>query len=343
MIMKRSSLLICFLLAFLALFGQEMPTWLDADFREIKYPSSIYFIGFSYSIVEQGKNLTECVEHTKTDAQVDLSKKIRLRTETRTETNVLAQSVNGQYNEKETFLSNTQTLTDAEIVGVKTETYFDKKTNTVYAFAYANKYDLSDYYKNNLSLNINQIENLLQTAKNLESANEKGKARQQLEQIKPLFAKVYSAQDLLTAINTNIAAEDLQQIKTGQLYNTFSQMQAQLAQSTFVYMESSDITANKVKAELAQSGCSFVENIEKADFRLTLQISVRETISDNSYGFAFCYADATVKLYDVKKQKVVYSDTISEKGGADTLTKAEKKAKNNLAPKIAEKLKVFIQ
>jgi hypothetical protein len=57
----------------------------------------------------------------------------------------------------------------------------------------------------------------------------------------------------------------------------------------------------------------------------------------------FCYADVAVELYDTYKQKVIYKDQIEQKGGSNSLDKAGRKALGDVAQKIIEKLKDWIQ
>ena len=346
--MKKLTLTIYFCFIFLLTFGQS-PAWVNDNIRRLQYPDETFYTGFTYNLIEQGKSLQEFVERTKTDAQAELVKKIRLRIEAKVQSNVYTQNVNGKYNEIESYNSEAATSSDAEVVGIKTESYYDKSANVVYAFAYVNRLELIGYYKGNLSMNIAQVEGLLQTAQNLEESGEKAKARKQLEAVKPLFAKIRYAQDLLTAVDVNSTSADLQQVKTETLYNTLTQMQARLAQAVYVYVESDEnlfgqkvnVVANQLKAALAKSGCSFVDEVENADFRLSIDVSIRQSSSDGD--LIFCYADTQVELYDIRKQKVVYSDEIAQKAGGVSKDKAGRKAMTDVVPKISEKLKPWIE
>jgi len=330
-----------------ALLGQSKPNWIENNSRNAQFPPSVFLTGFAQRVVEKG--ISSEIEQVKLDAQSDLTKQIRLMIKTKTQSNTFSQSVNGQYDERETFENKSSAETNAEVVGMKTEIYHDKSANSVYAFSYANKYELIGYYKSNLSVNIWQTESFMKAAQDLETNNEKSKARQQLENVNPIFPKIRYAQDLLTAIDVNASTEDLQQEKIESLYNQLVQMQARLAQAVYVYVESKedlfgqkvDIVANKVKAELAKIGCSFVENVEQADFKLKIHISTRH--SSNDSGMVFCYADTAVELYDNHKQKIVYGDEITQKGGSTTQDKAGRNAMNDVASKITEKLKNWIQ
>jgi len=346
--MKKFIFAILFLSVSLTIFGQITPDWLDEDFRTMKFHESVYFTGFSYGEVSGGKTLQDVMSQIKTDAQADLSRKIRLQIISHSQSEISAMSSGGQYYENESFLNRSTTESSTEVVGVKTESYYEVKTRIVYAFAYVNRNELIAYYKANLAMNLTQAESLLQIAQNLENSGEKVKARQQCEAVKLLLAKVRSAQDLLTAIDINSAPGNLLQARTEAMHDTLVQMQAQLAQAIYVYMESHedlfgqkvDIVINKVKAELAKNGCSFVENVQQADFKLRINVSTRH--SSNDSGIVFCYADTQLELYHIRKQKIVYSDEIAQKAGGVSIDKSGRKAMADVALKISEKLKPWI-
>jgi hypothetical protein len=439
--MRQTSLVIFFALVYLALLGQDKPLWLDNDFRSLQFPSSSFLTGYAEGNVNAGETAEKAVERIKTTAQNSLLESVRVNMKSNTQSSTTAVSAGNNYSETEMYNSQTSKSADAEITGMKVESYTDKKTNYIYAFAYANRYEVIGYYKSILSTNISQIEGLLQTAQNLETNKEKAKARQQCEITKPLFDKVRYAQDMLTAIDAKISAadlqqtkieqmyntlaqlqarldvkyelidnykgnleknitqvegllqtaqdlvnnsekpkarqqcemakplfdkiretqkslsgiapdistEDLQQKKVEQLYNTLTQMSARLAQAVLVYVESNEdlfekkvnIVANKLKAEMAVSGCSFTDDAAKADFLLRISATTRE--SSVVEGIVFCHADVAVELYDTHKQKSVYGNEISQKGGSSSAEKAGHKALSDVAIKIAKELKNWVQ
>ncbi|GHT08352.1 hypothetical protein AGMMS49525_17550 [Bacteroidia bacterium] len=298
--MKKTISTFCFLFVFLALFGQETPpAWLNENVRASRYSSEIFYTGFAYNIIESGKSLQELAERSKTDAQTELVRKIRVKIEAHTQSTISTQNTNGKYNESEGFSSEAKTSAGAEIVGIKTESYYDKASNTVYAFACVNKYELAGYYKANIGMHLQQAEGSLTTAEQLEQGGEKAKARKQCEEAIPLLAKVRYAQDLLTAIDA-ADSESLQQTKTEDLRSKATQMLARLAQGVYVYVASSEdnfgktenVLANKLKAILAKSGCSFVENDTQADFKLTISANTRKLDALPSSNIVFVYADA---------------------------------------------------
>jgi hypothetical protein len=346
--MKKIASIFFLLSVSLALFGQVIPDWLDDDFRRMKYPEDVYFTGYAYGEVSGGKTLQDVTQQMKTDAHAALSQKIRMQITSRIQSEISALSVNGQYRESESFSNLSATESSAEIVGVKTESYYDAKTRTVYAFASVNRYELTGYHKSNLAMNLAQAEGLLQTAENLAEAGEKSKARQQCEAVKPLLAKVRATQDFLTALDANISPDDLQQSRTESLHDRLVQMQAQLAQATLVYMECSEsnfakpatVVCNQLKSALAGKGCSFTDDPALADFRMQIGVTTRH---HNDYqGFTTCYADVTVNLFDVRKAKSVFQDEFSQKGVSTSREAAGRKALEDAAPAIAEKISPWI-
>ena len=333
----------------LVLLGQGKPDWLDEDFRRMKYPENVYITGFAYGAAVAGKPLQDVVQQMKIDAQADLSQKIRVQITSRTQTETSAVSANGQYRERESFNSQSTAESAAELIGVKTESYYDAANRLVYAFAYANRYELTGYHKGVIAMNLAQAEGLLRTAQELETAKEKVKARQQCETAKPLLDLVRSTQMLLKAIDAGITPDDLQQAKTETLQNWLTQMQTRLAQAVIVYMESSEsnlskpstLLANKLKSTLSEKGCSFTNDPAQADLRMKIEASTR--YHSNYDEFVICVADITVNLFDVNKDKSVFQDEFTQKGVYRQQEEAGKKALEDAAPTIIEKISQWIE
>lgn len=328
-----------FSLSFFTLFGQEKPLWFNPDARNLQFPNAVYLTGFAAG---------DDVEQVKLSAQQALLENLRVVINSKTTSEMKTVSHNDTYDEYALFKSSAEKSTEAEIAGMNVESYIDKKTNHVYAFAYVNKYDLAGYYKANLALQLQQVQSLLNTAEQVENSGEKAKARRLCKEAMPILAKIRSIQDLLIALD-NTSANVLKVTETEQVQSACTQMQARLAQAILVcvvdkedlFGHKVDIVANKVKAELAVSACSFVDNSNDADFHLKINVTTRATGSMGN--MVICYADVAVELFDNQKQKTVYSDEIAQKGGSDSRDKAGRKAMSDAAPKIAEKLKNWLQ
>jgi hypothetical protein len=286
----------------------------------------------------------------KGEARKMIAENIRMRIESESKSSDANEWKNGKEQLQSSNSASLQISANIEIVGIKTDAYYDKAANTVYAFAYANKYEVIGYYKANINMLVGQAEGSLHAADQLEKSGEKVKARKQCEDVMPLLEKVRYAQDLLIAIDGNTDRESLQMTKSESMRNTVLQMQARLAQGVYICVESIeeifgekvDIIANKLKAVLSNHGCSFVDDAAQADFKLALNASARE--ASNSDGLVYCYADVKVALFDVHKQKSVYEDMISQRNGSTNRERAGRKALESvIVTGITDKLMPWIK
>jgi hypothetical protein len=345
--MKKCSIFLYSLLLPLIMSGQTPPRWINNAWRASSYPDNAYYAAFLSEDATLRETPAQAKARMETAVKRKVSESIRVRVksqQTFMEEDAGTVESARSYNREEI-----QTSADAEIAGLKVESYYDEKTKQVYAFAYVNKYELTGYYKANLSLQLQQAEGALQTAGQLEAAGEKAKARKHCEEAMRLLNKIRPTQDLLTALDGTASREALLVPETEALHNILVQMQARLAQGVYVVVESSeslfgtpvDIVTGKLKAILALKGCSFTGDETQADFRLRLDVSTR--MVSNNGSIVFCYADAAIELYDVRKQKAVYTDNLSQKGGSTSQDKAGRKAMADIAPGISEKIAPWIE
>ena len=329
-----------------ALHGQMKPDWTRVSEREVNYPQKNFFTGYIEGNVQQHETVEDAKIRLLQDARGLLSESIRVTVKSRAASHTV--STDERFNA--VFTAEVQTATEVEIAGIHSEQpYHDPESGVIHAFVYVSREELAGYHKSNLTMHLTQAEGLLQTARDLEASGEKAKARGQCETAIQLLARVRIAQDLLTAIDINVTSEELQQPRTEALHSRLVQMQAQLAQAVFVYLVSNEylfdtkvnIVANQPKAELAKSGCSFIDNASKADFKLNINVSTRHANTNNN--FVFCYADTQVELYDLHKKKVVYSDEIAQRAGDTSQERAARKAMTEAVKTISEKLKPWIE
>lgn len=344
--MKRIAATIFFAMVFLVVGGQEKPIWLDNDFRQMKYPENKYFTGFAYGETAVGKSLNDVVQTIKTEAQADLSKKIRVHITSRSQSEIATTSTNGRYSESEHFSNRSETESNVDVTGINIETYHDTRTRMVYAFAYVNRTELSTYHKSSLAMNLAQAEGLLQTAQQLETSGEKTKSREQCELAKTLLAKIRTAQEILTATDS---CGDWHQARIEMLHNRLTQMLSQLAQAVYMYMECTEsnfskpttVLVNRLRSMLSGKGCSFTENSEQVDFRINIEATTRYHNEDR--GFVTCYADVSISLFDVRKSKTVFQDEFSQKGVSTSRETAGRRSLEDAVLIIIEKVSTWLQ
>jgi hypothetical protein len=348
MLRKIYFLLVCVALP-LSVFGQGAPRWLNSHSRELAYPAGAWFTGFAEGNVRHNETMQAATARLKKEAQGLLTENIRVSVESTTDSRSRSERVNYTEQLSAIFESAVNTAAKADIVGAKTDSWFDANENTLYAFAWVNKAELAAYYRNQISLYLNKVDGALQTAGELAEKGYKMRARKQCESVVDAFAMVAYAQDLLTAIDETTDDNSLQQSRSEQLRNTLIQTLTDLENSIFVYVECTEIVegeevvyiADKLPQLLTEGdcGCSFIESEEDADYVIKVNAYLARC-TDAVGGTVFCYADATVSLYNARTQKTQKPKIGEAKGGwtGKNYTKAGEEAFDELAKKIAEKV-----
>ena len=335
---KNIVILLAVLSAGSTVFAQ--PNWLDAQSRRTEYPNSTFFTGFASDEQQQGETQNNAIARLKKAAQAYIAEAVRVQVSSETESRSKSVKIEGEEQFNSIFEKTVKTSAAIELTGLTTDSYVDK-SGTIYAFAYVNKYELKGSYTAVLTMNMQQLESVLSTAKQLEANGEKAKARTQYEEAIPLLVKVEQAQDVLVALDRNAS---LQRDKTAKYRSEIIQALARLSQGVYIYIESkedmfgknSTLITNKIKSVLSKNGCSFTNDISQADFILKLNASARK--HGNSGEIVFCYADVEVELVKKQTQKTVYQEELKEKGGHTTYENAAREAFEAAGKTIAGKL-----
>ena len=337
----------CLLLsAFCLLQAQTQPNWFEPADRERNYPSNVFITGFSTGSVRAGETKTDAAVRLRKEAQGYVAEAIRVQVSSETQSRDVRTEIKGTGKEaveqiNSMFEAAVKTSANIELTGIKTDSYYNESEGLIYGFACVNKYELIGYYNASLTMNLQQLESILNTAKQLESSGEKAKARTQYEETIPLLVKVEQAQDVLVTLDRNA---NIQREKTASYRNEMIQALARLSQGVYIYVESkedmlgksSSLITNKIKSVLSKNGCSFTGDASQADFILKLNATARK--HGNQGDIVFCYADVEVELVKKQAQKTVYQEEIKQKGGHTTYENAAREAFEEAGKTIADKL-----
>jgi hypothetical protein len=326
------------------------PDWTDSDVRGMLYPAETYYTGFAQLSVTSNEEQETALNRAKQSALSELSQRVRVLVDSRkTSVDVSVGGSDIEEQIRSQFVSAVKTTSQTEVVGSNLKTHYDKTKGEIYAFAFVSKAELSGYYGKQISLHLNKVEGVLQTAGELAEKGYKMRARRQCESIIVAFAEVAYAQDLLTAVDEAADDNSLQQSRSERLRNTLVQTITDLENSIYVYVECKEIVedeevvyiADKLPALLTENdcGCGFTESEEDADYVIKVNAYLARC-SDATGGTVFCYADATVSLYNTRTQKILKPKIEEAKGGwtGKNHTKAGEEAFDELAKKIAEKV-----
>ena len=352
--MKRliNSLLISIimLLPCIVLAQGSPPLWLDSDIRNIQYSRDAYYTGFSEVPASQNQEQEQAQERAKQIAIGELSERVRVMVvsnKTSVDVSISGSDIEEQIYSQ--FSSMVKVSSQIEVTGSKVETYYDGKTQTAYAFAYVGKTELQNYYQNQISFLLNKVEGALQTASELIKKGYKMRAYKQCESMIDVFASVFYAQDLLIAINEGVSDNMLQQSRSEHLRNALIQTITGLENSTYIYVECTETVNGQPIAYIADRlpgmitekglGCSFTDLKEEADYIIKVNARLVRC-SDAPGNMEFCYAAATVSIYNIHTHKNLTPKIEEAKGGwrNKDKDKAIEEAFNELANRIIEKI-----
>jgi hypothetical protein len=141
----------------------------------------------------------------------------------------------------------------------------------------------------------------------------------------------------------------LQQRRSERLRNELIQTLTDLENSIYVYVVCKEIVdgeevvyiADKLPGLLTDNdcGCNFTESEEEADYVIKVDAYIARC-NDAGSGTVFCWADATVSLYNAHTQKTLKPKVPEAKGGwtNKNYVKAGEEAFDELAKKITEKV-----
>ncbi len=320
--MNRYYILIILLFSSVIIKAQNEPNWINTSWRTTQYPNNTFLVGYSEDVKSSDETIAESLQRIKNMAIGDLAKSVVSSIKTVSQNYAQSTLYGDQEEIKKTFETQTQSESDAQINNIKVETFHNKETNFIYAFAFVNRYEVIGYYKANINMNIQQIEGFIKTANELIAISEKTKAQEELQKTIPLFAKNEYAQGLLTAVDKNIDDSGLQMKKSVELRNTVIQKLTELEQGIYIYItcdailfDHNDKTLeNKTKAGLSENGCSFTNDSNQADYIINIKAKARKNIV--YMDIYSSYVDAEITLTKVFNQKIEYENKITKKGNS---------------------------
>ena len=314
----------------------QKPSWVTGMGSDDNFPRTHYLTGFA---VNEGKETPEFIKALKASAKAELIEGIIVSVQSVKQHHTSER--NGAFSED--YTATTSSFAEADVNGLKIEYYCDNKTQTGYAFAYANKSEVKGYYKANLSFLIQKVEAAMGNAAQTEQEN-KGKARKMYEEINLFFKDLDFAQNLLIAIEGK--EDETQQIaKSLALKAEITNAIARLQSAVIVYIQSQETNFDKtvhllepkLKAELSKQGCSFTTTLEKADWLLTIDASTRE--GSEMEGIYIAFLDATITLVERKTNKEIYANNFTDlKGGSIDYERAGRRAYDSGLQKITKEI-----
>ena len=333
--------------------AQSSFQWVTSEAREINFPTETYIWGFVPGNLRNGETEADLLARLKLDAKTEAAGRVRTMVEDVAQKDDKQFVINDDYHYSSVYQDYTKQTVEAEIAGLKLETYYDASEKIGYAFAYVKKSELADYYKSQINIHLNKVQTTMANAKAEAESGKKVRARKTCENAMQPLSQAEFAQNLLSAVNPDDIAS-LQLDRFAQIKNDLQQAIIDLEQSTYIYLISSEnnfgqtenILAPELKGILSNNQCSFTDDETQADFKITVNAKTRrhEGNVNSSQNFKFSYADADVEVYSNYKEKVVYSSKLTQKNTQDgsSYEAAGRNALKLSASKIWDNIKPWI-
>ncbi|MBQ8564765.1 MAG: hypothetical protein IJ442_02905 [Bacteroidaceae bacterium] len=342
--MKRVSFIVCLCSLALYSIAQQYPTEWE------KYTDKKYMYDIQSDINTLDKSETDFKNYLLNIARTNLAKQIHVKVEDYAA--LKKQAINGTTSI--TYSSLTSFSTNVDMKLVETKTTYDASSKTGHAIAYINREVAQDFYRNELSIILNKINNSILLAESYIGAGFKSKAQAELNLSLNLFAPIDNNILWLNLFGTS-------QSEISQWQNSFStteqkikQKLADLEYGTVIYLScKADLFGttytklqNELKGILATDGCSFTNNPAEADWAITIYCYATEYTSNNFGNTTtyFAYVNAQIVIDKVITSQRIYEDEITIKGGHTTgFTQAAKdgykKIKKQLGEAISRNIK----
>ena len=188
---------VCFILLFFPLLLiAQAPQWIDYSWRTTSYPEQDYFMTFISGEVPENSDAKSLLDEYEEQAKAALIQQIQVSLQSATDYQV----ANIDAATSEAFRMRSQSLSKAQITGLRTERYHDRKKSLAYAIAWAKKSELKYFYRNAVSRLMEQIVNQKLTADNYRSKNDQQQALKTYYETMPLFTELEEAQFILLAL-----------------------------------------------------------------------------------------------------------------------------------------------
>jgi len=142
-IIMKNLLLIISLFLFGTINAQE-PAWVNFTKRQSLFPYENYYTGFSACRKDKNKSVDDLLERLKKNATDELGNSVQVTVESVSTMNI----IDATDDFFQSFKHSSTSFSKVDLIGMETETYYDKKKKTGFAFVYVKKNDLIVYYQN---------------------------------------------------------------------------------------------------------------------------------------------------------------------------------------------------
>ncbi len=181
----------------------QTPEWISKDFRNSNYPEHSFLKGYVEIIDINKKYIDEEMKQVVDAAKANLTQSVKVQVKSVSTSNV--SDYNGQIDDY--FNQKTTSSSDLQLIGLQTDSYYDKKTKKGYGFAYVNKNRMVEYYRSEIGKNVSDITNIMDQSSGMQS---KGDIKQAFKKGLEAYNKFFiidESQKILMAIGATTSLD----------------------------------------------------------------------------------------------------------------------------------------
>ena len=202
--MKRILFCLCLTLVTIVAQAQE-PAWLDPVNRAKTWPTEDFLTAFATEVMNKNQSEAEAQERLNQIVKGQLSDAIMVSINAQTELNITIENTATDQKLERRSAS----ASDVDLVGLKLDSYFDKKKKSLYTFGYVSIDELSKFYRQQIFKNDDLIR---ENNNRYASTNDKSEKIKLLIDNKKILTETQKAVRLLTALSQPHGA-DISQLK----------------------------------------------------------------------------------------------------------------------------------
>lgn len=232
-IMKNFLLLVIVLGSLSPVVAQkDAPFWLDPYQRASKYPDNSFIIGLSSELVGKNQSLAAIYKQLNQLARNQIIESIHVNVKSTTEMNISI------VNTESTQLldQNSVSISNAELVGLKFENYYNKKKKTAFSFSYVSIQELIEFNLDIIKVNTAAIDNNVSVANASINSGNKEKAIDLLFDSQSKLKEINQSAVILMALDQDDQLD----------FNKIGQMKLDVAQGTNDFFNKGSLNVQEI-------------------------------------------------------------------------------------------------
>lgn len=321
--------------------------WINESYRNSNYPAEVYYSSYYYKYNE-GHDVNKTIDSALREVQGLLANSINSKVESNTLSTSSSINNSGNLSEKEEFYNEIRVASDAKLIDIHVDYYYDDKADMVHAFAYVKKSDLASYLESQIKSDLTALNERVSGVDDLVNQGYKQLAKKSLSDVEPILGNLRANLNYLISVNSSSPQIANYSRQIEEYSNKLKKLNSDLTHNISIYIESElDTPFNirnsipeKCKGLLSSKGFNFVSSPEGADYILKINCVTRNSSSSSSTCYAF--ADVDVSVTRSRDNLNLYQDSFSVKGGALTEEKAHRRAIDDTPELISEKFLTII-